>query len=172
VKYLFSGIFLLFTAVKRSVCGYRDFFYLCSKTGSLARIMALDIGGKRTGIAVTDPLQIIATGLTTVNTADLVPFLQKYFREEPVELLVIGEARQMDYSESESMELIRKTAAVLEKNFPEKPVKWVDERFTSKLALKSMKMAGAGKQKMKDKETVDMVSATIILQTYLEQLNR
>lgn len=138
----------------------------------MARILALDIGEKRTGIAVTDPGKIIATGLTTEDTAGLLLFLKHYFEKEQVEKIVIGEARQMDFSESSSMEHIRRIAGEIEKMFPEKPVVWVDERFTSMMALQSMKMAGAGKQKMKEKKTVDMVSATIILQTYLEQLNR
>lgn len=134
--------------------------------------MALDIGRRRTGIAVTDELQIIASGLTTVETSELIPFLTRYMSAEKVELLVVGEARQMNHSESESMPVIRAEVEKINKAFPLVPVKWVDERFTSMLALQSMKTAGAGKQKMKDKSTVDMVSATLILQTYMEQKNR
>lgn len=135
----------------------------------VARIIALDIGVKRTGIAVTDPLQMIATGLETVATADLLRYLTDYFRQEAVERIVVGEPRQMSYEESQSMPFIRGIVTLLGNSFPDKPITWVDERFTSKMALQSMRTAGARKEEMKNKETVDKVSAVLILQTYLEQ---
>lgn len=134
----------------------------------MARIIALDIGGKRTGIAVTDPMQIIASGLTAVQTTDLVAFLKKYFTEENVEAIVVGDSKNLDNSDNDATPIIREIVTLLQKEFPTMPLKMVDERFTSVLASRSMKMAGASRKQMKSKETVDMVSATIILQTYLD----
>ncbi len=134
----------------------------------MARIIALDIGGKRTGIAVTDPMQMIASGLTAVQTTDLVTFLKKYFTEENVEAIVVGDSKNLDNSDNDATPIIREIVALLQKEFPAMPLKMVDERFTSVLASRSMKMAGASRKQMKSKETVDMVSATIILQTYLD----
>lgn len=138
----------------------------------MARIIALDIGKTRTGIAVTDNLQMIASGLTALNTSDLLEFLKKYTTDEHIDLIVIGEARQMNNSESESMPFIRNKAEEIKSLFPDIPIKWIDERFTSKMALQSMKHAGAKKNQMKDKYSVDKISATLILQTFLEQKNR
>lgn len=135
----------------------------------MARIVALDIGGKRTGIAVTDPLQLIATGLTTVATDRLGVFLQEYLFKEPVDVIVVGLPRNMDHSYSESYELIRKTVEKLSREIQTVRWEWEDERFTSKMAMQSMKTAGASRNKMKDKEAVDMVSAVIILQSYMEK---
>lgn len=135
----------------------------------MARIMALDIGGKRTGIAVTDPLQLIASGLTTVATNTLGDFLQDYLSKEPVDVIVVGLPRNMDYTYSESYEMIRKTVEKLSHKLNAIRWEWEDERFTSKMALQSMKKAGAGRNKMKDKEVVDMVSAVLILQSYMEK---
>ncbi len=135
----------------------------------MARIMALDIGGKRTGIAVTDPLQIIATGLTTVATDKLGAFLQEYLHKEPVDVIVVGLPRNMDHSYSQSYELIYQTVEKLSREIRSVRWEWQDERFTSKMALQSMKTAGAGRNKMKDKEAVDMVSAAIILQSYMQK---
>ncbi len=135
----------------------------------MARIVALDIGGKRTGIAVTDPLQLIATGLTTIATEKLQAFLQEYLQKEPVEVIVVGLPRNMDHSYSESYDMIRHTVEKLSRVINTVRWEWQDERFTSKMALQSMKTAGAGRSKMKDKETVDMVSAVIILQSYMEK---
>jgi putative Holliday junction resolvase len=135
----------------------------------MARIVALDIGGKRTGIAVTDPLQLIATGLTTVSTNTLCTFLQDYLRKEPVDVIVVGLPRNMDHSYSKSYDLIHKTVEKLSREINSVRWEWEDERFTSKMALQSMKTAGAGRNKMKDKEAVDMVSAVIILQSYMEK---
>jgi len=134
----------------------------------MARIIALDIGGKRTGVAVTDPMQMIASGLTTVATDALIDFLKKYLAQEAVEAIVVGDSKNLDASDNDATPIIRKVTAEIQKNFPNLPLRMVDERFTSVLASRSMKMAGASRKQMKSKETVDMVSATIILQTYLE----
>src|SRR5690606_5737493 len=132
----------------------------------MARIIALDIGGKRTGVAVTDPMQMIASGLTTVATDALIDFLKKYLAQEAVEAIVVGDSKNLDASDNDATPIIRKVTAEIQKNFPNLPLRMVDERFTSVLASRSMKMAGASRKQMKSKETVDMVSATIILQTY------
>lgn len=134
----------------------------------MARIIALDIGGKRTGVAVTDPMQMIASGLTTVATDVLIDFLKKYLAQEAVEAIVVGDSKNLDASDNDATPIIRKVTAEIQKNFPNLPLRMVDERFTSVLASRSMKMAGASRKQMKSKETVDMVSATIILQTYLD----
>lgn len=138
----------------------------------MARVVALDIGGKRTGIAVTDPLQLIATGLTTVATEKLQSFLEEYLQKEPVEVIVVGLPRNMDHTYSESYDIIRQTVEKLSRVINSVRWEWQDERFTSKIALQSMKTAGAGRSKMKDKETVDMVSAVLILQSYMENKQR
>ncbi len=138
----------------------------------MARILALDIGGKRTGIAVTDPLQMIATGLEGIDTNELVPYLKKYMATEKVELFVVGKPMQMNFTESESWELIQKVAEKIKRTFGDIGMEFYDERFTSKIAMQTMKMAGAGKREMKNKKTVDMVSATILLQNYLEYKKR
>lgn len=134
----------------------------------MARIIALDIGGKRTGVAVTDPMQMIASGLTTVLTTELIDFLKKYFAQEAVEAIVVGDSKNLDLSDNDATPIIRKMVAEIQKQFEHLPIKMVDERFTSVLASRSMKMAGATRKQMKSKETVDLVSATIILQTYLD----
>jgi putative holliday junction resolvase len=137
----------------------------------VARIIALDIGGRRTGIAVTDPLQMIATGLDGIETKDLVLYLKKYLLTEKVECIVIGKPMQMNNTESESWEFIQAQSKQVQQHFPEIKIEFYDERFTSKMALQTMKMAGAGKAEMKNKNTVDKISATIILQNYLEYKN-
>ena len=133
----------------------------------MARILAIDYGSKRTGIAVTDELQIIASGLTTVATNDLLTYLKKYTAKEPVELFLVGEPKQMDNTPSESEELIIKFLLKLEKEFPNIPVKRIDERFTSKIAFKTMIDSGLKKNQRKNKALVDEISATLILQSYL-----
>ncbi len=144
------------------------FYYFCPKHNPLARIVALDIGGKRTGIAVTDPMQMIATGLEGIDTTELVPYLKKYMITEEVECIVIGKPTQMDNTVSESWEFIKGMADRIKEAFSSVAVEFYDERFTSKIALQTMKMAGATKHEMKNKKTVDMVSATVLLQNYLE----
>ncbi len=133
----------------------------------MARILALDFGTKRTGIAVTDELQIIASGLTTVNTKELLPFLKDYLSKEQVELFLIGEPKQMDNSESESEKHIKAFIVKLQKQFPKIPIEREDERFTSKMALQTMIDSGLKKKQRQNKALVDEISATLILQSYL-----
>lgn len=131
--------------------------------------MALDYGKVRTGIAVTDELQLIASGLTTVSTKSLLPFLSKYIPSEAVEAIVIGEPRQMDNSPSEAERLISPFIDTLKRAFPQIPIIRQDERFTSKLAVQSMIEGGLKKKKRQDKSLIDEISATLILQAYLNR---
>ena len=133
----------------------------------MARILAIDYGMKRTGLAVTDELQIIASGLTTVNTNDLLLFLKDYTTKELVELFVVGEPKQMDNTASESEALILPFLKKLEIQFPNIPIKRIDERFTSKMAFQTMIDSGLKKNQRKNKALVDEISATLILQSYL-----
>lgn len=135
----------------------------------MARILALDYGTIRTGIAVTDELQIIASGLTTVETKKIFSFLTTYLKNENVELFVIGEPKQMNNQESESEQYIKPFIEKLKTTFPKIPIKRVDERFTSKLAFQSMIDSGLKKKQRQNKALIDEVSATIILQSYLNQ---
>jgi|TARA_R100001369_G_scaffold92609_2_gene138695 putative holliday junction resolvase len=135
----------------------------------VGRIVALDYGKVRTGIAVTDELQIIASGLTTVDTKELLNFLRKYVQEEKVEKFVIGEPKQMNNLPSESEELIKPFLRTLEGVFPKIPVERQDERFTSKMAFQTMIDSGLNKKQRRDKALVDEISATIILQAYLNR---
>lgn len=134
----------------------------------MARILAIDYGKKRTGLAVTDPLQMIATGLTTVATHDLIPYLKKYLVQEAVELFLIGEPKNLDGEATDATALVTECVRILQKNFPQVPVKKVDERFTSKLAFRSMIDSGLKKKDRQNKGLVDEISATIILQEYLQ----
>ncbi len=136
----------------------------------MARIMAIDYGGKRTGIAVTDPLQIIATGLTTIASAELIPFLKKYIKEEQVELILVGLPKNWDESDTHGTPLAKKAIASIIKEFPLIPVKDVDERFTSKMAKDAMLQMGLKKKDRRDKKLVDEIAATILLQEYLQSL--
>jgi len=136
----------------------------------MARILAIDYGGKRTGIAVTDPFQIIATGLTTIESKELIPFLKKYFSEEEVELIIIGEPKNWDESDTHGTPLVRDAIKKLEKEFPAMPIKKVDERFTSKMAKDAMLEMGMKKKDRRIKGNVDIIAATIILQEYLRNL--
>jgi len=133
----------------------------------MSRILAIDYGKIRTGIAVTDELQIIASGLTTVSTKELLPFLKEYLINESVELFIIGEPKQMNNEPSESEVLIIPFLRKLKNNFPKIPFKRVDERFTSKMAFQSMIDSGLSKKKRKNKTLIDEISATLILQSYL-----
>jgi putative Holliday junction resolvase len=133
----------------------------------MARILCIDYGLKRTGIAVTDPLQIIATGLTTVNSPDLISFLKKYFQQENVESIVIGEPKNLDDSDTHATPLVREIIKKLEKEFPLIPIKMVDERFTSKMAKQAMLDMGMKKKDRRNKRTVDEIAATIMLQEYM-----
>ena len=138
----------------------------------LGRVIAIDFGQKRTGIAVTDELQMIANPLTTVHSKDILTFLKDYFIKETVECIVVGEPKQMNNTNSESTKFIEPFVKLLLKTFPEIPVKRIDERFTSKMAFQTMIDAGLGKKDRTNKELVDKISATIILQSYLESLNK
>lgn len=133
------------------------------------RILALDYGKVRTGIAVTDELQIIASGLTTVPTSELMAFLTQYLAEEKVEKLLIGDPRQMDGTPSESAALIEKFLEQFNKRFPQIPVVKMDERFTSKLAVRAMIDSGLKKKQRQNKGLIDEISAVIILQDYLSR---
>ena len=133
----------------------------------MARILAIDYGKVRTGLAVTDDMQIIASGLTTVLTKDLIDFLKDYFTKEEVELFLVGEPKQMNNEPSESEALIKPFLSQLQRFFPTIPVKRVDERFTSKMAAQTLIDSGLKKKQRKNKALLDEVSATIILQTYL-----
>jgi|TARA_B110001454_G_C12676429_1_gene416057 putative Holliday junction resolvase len=133
----------------------------------LARVLAIDFGKIRTGIAVTDELKIIASGLTTVNTSDLLSFLKEYTSKEKVELFLMGLPKQMDNSDSESEALILPFLKKIEKLFPQIPMKRIDERFTSKMAFQTMIDSGMKKKQRRNKAIVDEISATIILQSYL-----
>ncbi|MCD8185853.1 MAG: Holliday junction resolvase RuvX [Rikenellaceae bacterium] len=135
----------------------------------MGRILALDYGRKRTGIAVTDPLQIIATGLDTVATHTIEQFLTGYMAENPVDAIVVGMPRQADGTPSESYTYIKTFVEKLRKKYPELKIEWVDERYTSVLALRAMIEGGVKKSDRRNKALVDKVSATIILQSYLEQ---
>ena len=137
----------------------------------MARILAIDYGLKRTGIAVTDPFQIIATGLTTIDTKDLIFFLKKYFSEEVVELIIIGEPKNWDESDTHATPLVRKAIILLKKEFPAMPITTVDERYTSKLAVQAMVQMGLKKKDRQNKRIIDQVAATIMLQEYLQSKN-
>jgi putative Holliday junction resolvase len=134
----------------------------------MSRILALDYGLKRTGIAVTDPFQIIATGLTTIESKLLIPFLKDYFLREPVELMLVGEPKNLDDSDTHATALVVQCVKELVKNFPSIPVKLVDERYTSKMAVRSMIQSGMKKKDRRNKALVDEIAATIMLQEYLQ----
>lgn len=133
----------------------------------MSRILAIDFGKVRTGIAVTDELQIIASGLTTVATSELISFLKDYTKKEKVELFLVGLPKQMDCSASESEVLIAPFLEKLSKEISQIPIERVDERFTSKMAFQTMLDGGMKKKQRQNKGLIDEISATIILQSYL-----
>ncbi len=134
----------------------------------MARILSIDYGRKRTGIAVTDPLQIIAGGLATVSTSELFTWLEQYLQRESVERIVIGEPRQPNGLPSENLARVQQFVNRWRKLHPEVPVDYYDERFTSVMAHQAMIAGGLRKKARQDKALVDEISATIILQSYLE----
>lgn len=136
----------------------------------MARILAIDYGSKRCGIAITDESKIIASGLTTVDTKDLLSWLLDYVSKEEVELFVVGEPKRLHGEPSESEKLIKPFLEKLNKVLPAIPVERMDERFTSKIAFNTMLASGISKKKRRDKALVDQISATIILQDYLYNL--
>lgn len=133
----------------------------------MARILSIDYGKKRTGLAVTDPLQIIAGGLATVATCNLMTYLQSYVARESVERIVVGEPKQLNGEPSENQPRVKQFVAKLRKTLPDIPVEFYDERFTSVLAHKTMIDSGISKKARQNKALVDEISATIILQDYL-----
>ncbi|HNP20399.1 MAG TPA: Holliday junction resolvase RuvX [Fulvivirga sp.] len=134
----------------------------------MGRILAIDYGTKRTGLAVTDPLKIIASPLETVPTKSLLTYLGAYVSKETVETIVIGMPKNLQNNDTHSTDQVRKFILALKKTFPDTPVKEVDERFTSKMAFQTMIDGGLKKKARQDKSTVDKLSATIILQSYME----
>lgn len=133
----------------------------------MGRIMAIDYGIKRTGIAVTDPQRIIATGLNTVDTLKLISFLKDYCQKEPVDIFVVGQPKHMDNTPSQSAQIIEPFVEKLRETFPDKEIARIDERFTSKLAFQTMIDSGLKKKQRQNKALIDEVSATIMLQDYL-----
>lgn len=138
----------------------------------MSRILAIDYGKKRSGVAVTDPLQLIAGGLTTLSTTELLAFIKQYVIKEPVERILVGLPKQMNNDASENMKRIEPFVNTLRKQLPTIPVTYVDERFTSVLAHRAMLDAGLKKKDRQNKALVDEISATIILQSYLETQKR
>ena len=134
--------------------------------------MAIDYGLKRTGLAVTDPLQIIATGLMTIESPKLIAFLKDYFKKEPVELILIGEPKNWDDSDTHATPLVRQIMVRLQKEFPTIPLLPVDERYTSKMASRAMIDMGLKKKQRRNKALVDEIAATILLQEYLGRANQ
>jgi putative Holliday junction resolvase len=134
---------------------------------SIMRIMAFDYGTKRIGIAVTDPLQIIATGLDTIHPLEIIDYLKKYLQTEQVERFIVGEPKQMDNTPSQSAMHVNGFVNLLKKTFPEIPVEMLDERFTSKMALAVIAQSGMGKKARQNKALVDNISATILLQSWM-----
>jgi len=133
----------------------------------MARILAIDYGLKRTGIAVTDPMKIIATALATIETPQLIPFLKDYMSREAVELMLIGDPKNWDETDTHATPLVRNAIKKLQKEFPAIPLKTVDERYTSRMASQALLDMGLKKKQRRDKSLVDKVAATIMLQEYL-----
>ncbi|MGZ3765501.1 MAG: Holliday junction resolvase RuvX [Mucilaginibacter sp.] len=133
------------------------------------RIMAFDYGTKRIGIAVTDPMQIIATGLDTIHPNAILEYLKKYMLTETVERFVVGEPKQMDNTPSQSATHVKGFVNLLKKTFPDIPIEMLDERFTSKMASAAIAQSGMGKKARQNKELVDTVSAVILLQSFMQK---
>lgn len=134
----------------------------------MARILSIDYGKKRTGIAVTDPLQIVPNGLATVATCELMPFLRSYINNESVERIIVGEPKKMNGEPSDNYQRVRQFVSRWRKEVPSIPIEWYDERFTSVLAHRAMIDSGISKKARQNKALVDEISATIILQSYLQ----
>jgi len=137
----------------------------------MARIIAIDYGLKRTGLAVTDHLQIISTGLTTVESKQLIPFLKDYFSKEQVERIIIGEPKNWDDTDTHATPLVEKCIKELKKQFPAIPITKVDERYTSKMAKQAMIEMGMKKMQRRNKAIVDEIAATIMLQAYMRSIS-
>ncbi len=138
----------------------------------MGRILAIDYGSKRCGLAVTDTLRIVASGLTSIHSKDLVKFLEDYLKKEPVDVIVVGEPKTMQNNKSDSARFIDPFVKHLYKKFPDTVIDRYDERFTSAIAHQTMLMGGLKKKDRKDKATVDVISAIIILQDYMEFISR
>ncbi|MBA4139915.1 MAG: Holliday junction resolvase RuvX [Segetibacter sp.] len=136
----------------------------------MPRILSIDYGSKRTGVAVTDPFKIIATGLTGLHTKDLENFLTEYFKKEQVELVIIGHPTNWDDSDTHATPLVKAFINRFKKVFPGMPIEKVDERFTSKMAVQSMVQSGMKRKSRQNKNLVDEIAATIMLQEYLNSL--
>ncbi|KZE80271.1 MAG: Holliday junction resolvase RuvX [Myroides sp.] len=135
----------------------------------MARLLSIDFGKKRTGIAVTDDFQIIASGLTTVDTEQLLPFLKDYFSKENVEKVIIGEPKRLNNEPSEVVPLLNSFIEKFKQSFPTMPVERIDERFTSKMAFQTMIDSGLKKKQRQNKALIDEIAATIILQDYMRK---
>jgi putative Holliday junction resolvase len=138
----------------------------------MPRILAIDYGLKRTGLAVTDPLQIIANGLTTIESPKLIQFLKEYFKRETVEMIIVGDPKNLDDTDTHATPLVKKMVERIKKEFPTIPVTMVDERFTSKMASRAMIDMGMKKKQRRNKALIDEIAATIMLQEYLERSAR
>jgi putative holliday junction resolvase len=136
----------------------------------MARLLAIDYGTKRCGIAVTDPLKIIASGLTTVHSKDLINWLNDYIKKEPVETFIVGEPKRLNGQPTDATQHVEAFVKHLRKQFPEIPVQRIDERFTSKIAFRSLIDSGLNKKDRQNKDLIDEVSAVIILQSYMESI--
>lgn len=137
----------------------------------MARILCIDYGGKRTGLAVTDPLQIIATALATIDTKTFIPYLKNYFMLEEVELILIGMPLNLDGTPTHGTPLVEAAIKQLQKNFPSIPIKTVDERYSSKFASQAMLQMGMKKKDRQVKGNVDQIAATMLLQEYMQNIN-
>jgi putative Holliday junction resolvase len=138
----------------------------------MGRILAIDYGSKRVGLAVTDSLRLIATGLKTVHSKDLILYLENYFKKESVDIIVVGEPKTLANDKSDSARFIDPFVIHLQRKFPEKTIVRYDERFTSSMAHQTMRDSGLKKKDRQDKDLVDMISATIILQSYMQSTGR
>ena len=134
----------------------------------MGRILAIDYGSKRVGLAVTDPLQIIASALDTVHSKDVIAYRKRYDEQEGIDSFVLGMPKKLDNTDTNATPLVRQFEQLLRKNFPEKPLYLHDERFTSKMALDAMIAGGSKKKDRREKGNIDKVSAAIILQSFLE----
>jgi putative holliday junction resolvase len=165
----FPGKFSAITANKTIIFENYALKSQISNLKSQMRVMAFDYGTKRIGIAVTDPMQIIATGLDTIHPKDIIDYLKKYLQTEQVERFVVGEPKQMDNTPSQSAIHVKGFVNLLKKAFPAIPIEMLDERFTSKMASAAIAQSGMGKKARQNKELVDTISAVILLQSYLQK---
>jgi putative holliday junction resolvase len=136
----------------------------------MGRILAIDYGSKRVGLAVSDPLRMIASGLTAVHSKDVIEYMENYFKKEVVDIIVVGEPKTLMNKKSDSARFVDPFVKHLQKKFPDKEIVRFDERFTSTIAHQTMLMGGLKKKDRRDKETVDVISAIIILQDYMSSI--